>query len=96
MKNMYVYIMTNNINGTLYIGVTNNLIRRVYEHKNKIIKGFTSRYNIDKLVYYEIYDNEIIAIEREKELKKWERNWKKDLIESKNPKWIDLYDYLIK
>ena len=88
---MYIYIMTNDKNGTLYIGVTNNLVRRVYEHKNKIIAGFTSKYNLTKLVYYEVFDSEIAAIQREKVLKHYNRNWKKDLIESINPNWSDLY-----
>ena len=96
MKKMYVYIMSNAKNGTLYIGVTNDLIRRIYEHKNKAIKGFTSRYNLEKLVYYEIFDSEIEAIQREKTLKRWNRNWKKDLIEQMNPEWKDLYNDICK
>ena len=83
--------MINQQNGTLYIGVTNNLVRRVYEHKNKIFEGFTSKYNLSKLVYYEIFEDELTAITREKQLKKYNRNWKKDLIESINPTWKDLY-----
>ena len=93
---MYVYIMTNDKNGTLYVGVTNNLVRRVYEHKHKIIKGFTSRYELSKLVYYEIYDDELTAIQREKTLKRYLRNWKKDLIEQNNPDWNDLYNEINK
>ena len=96
MKAMYVYIMSNKQNGTLYIGVTNNLVRRVYEHKNNIFKGFTSKYCLYKLVYYEIYEDELTAITREKQLKKYNRNWKKDLIESINPKWDDLYHKITK
>ena len=96
MKRMYVYIMTNDKNGTLYVGVTNNLVRRVYEHKHKIIKGFTSRYELTKLVYYEIYDDELTAIQREKTLKRYLRNWKKDLIEQNNPDWNDLYNEINK
>ena len=88
--------MSNAKNGTLYIGVTNDLIRRIYEHKNKAIKGFTSRYNLEKLVYYEIFDSEIEAIQREKTLKRWNRNWKKDLIEQMNPEWKDLYNDICK
>ena len=91
---MYVYIVTNQRNGTLYIGVTNNLVRRIYEHKSKIFEGFTSKHNLDKLVYYECFDCERSAIQREKTLKKYNRNWKKDLIESMNPGWVDLYDTL--
>ena len=96
MKTMYVYIMSNQQNGTLYVGVTNNLVRRVYEHKHKLLGGFTSKYNLDKLVYYEIYDDELTAISREKRLKKYNRNWKKDLIESVNPMWHDLYSEICK
>ncbi|MEE6207532.1 MAG: GIY-YIG nuclease family protein [Alphaproteobacteria bacterium] len=95
MKNMYVYIMTNHKQGTLYVGVTNDLIRRVYEHKKKLIKGFTSRYNIDKLVYYEVYDDETTAISREKQLKKSYRKTKEQLINSMNPQWKDLYNDII-
>ncbi|MBQ8465838.1 MAG: GIY-YIG nuclease family protein [Alphaproteobacteria bacterium] len=91
MKNMYVYILANKPYGTLYIGVTNNLIRRVYEHKNKITDGFTAKYNLDRLVYYEIYESEIEAIKREKTLKSWLRDWKIDLINKFNPEWKDLY-----
>ena len=93
---MYVYIMSNEQNGTLYIGVTNDLIRRVYEHKNKIFKGFTAKYNLTKLVYYEVFDDETKAIEREKRLKHYNRNWKKDLIEEQNPHWKDLYSEICK
>ena len=96
MKKMYVYIMSNAKNGTLYIGVTNDLIRRVYEHKSKEIEGFTSHYRLNKLVYYEIFDSEIEAIQREKTLKHWNRNWKKDLIEQMNPDWNDLYNEICK
>lgn len=95
MKSMYVYIMANKPNGTLYIGVTNDLIRRVYEHKNKIIKGFTFEYDLNILVYYEIFNDEKNAIQREKNLKHWNRNWKKDLIEKQNPYWDDLYVKLL-
>ena len=91
---MYVYIITNKQNGTLYIGVTNDLIRRIYEHKHKIFKGFSSKYELDKLVYYEIYDDETKAIQREKNLKHYSRGWKKALIEQNNPEWNDLYDTL--
>ena len=83
--------MANDRNGTLYVGVTSDLPRRVYEHKNSIMKGFTSKYQLNKLVYYEVFDDELTAIQREKNLKKYNRNWKKDLIESQNPEWADLY-----
>jgi len=92
---MYVYIMSNHPQGTLYVGVTNNLVRRIYEHKNKITKGFTSKYGLDRLVYYEIYEDEIIAIQREKTLKDWKREWKIALIERNNPGWEDLYSEII-
>ena len=96
MKRMYVYIMTNKPNGTLYIGVTNNLVRRVWEHKNKVVEGFTSKYNLDKLVYYEIFEDELLAIQREKTLKKYNRIWKKELITRVNPFWRDLYADIVK
>jgi putative endonuclease len=89
MKQYYVYIMTNR-SKTLYTGVTNDLNRRVYEHKNKIIKGFTAKYNIDILVYYEVYNDITLAIQREKQIKGWVRKKKIDLIESVNPGWKNL------
>ena len=89
MKQFYVYIMTNK-SKTLYTGVTNNLQRRVYEHKQKLIPGFTAKYNITMLVYYEIYNDINMAIFREKQIKGWLRKKKIDLIESTNPNWRDL------
>ena len=89
-KNYYVYIITNCKNTVLYIGVTNNLERRVYEHKNKLIEGFSKRYNLNKLVYFEYLQDIIVAIEREKQLKGWIRSKKISLIESVNPNWNDL------
>ena len=86
----YVYILTNKGNTVLYVGVTNDLVRRVYEHKEKLIDGFTSRYNINKLVYYENVTDVKVAIEREKTLKKWARKKKEWLISLKNPTWDDL------
>ena len=92
IKNQYyIYILANKRNGTLYIGVTSNLVKRVYEHKNNIIDGFTKKYSIHKLVYYEITDDIESAIRREKQLKKWNRKWKINLIEDSNPEWRDLY-----
>ena len=88
---MYVYILSNKNNGTLYIGVTNNLVRRVYEHKNKFIEGFSNKYDLIKLVYYEIYEDELRAIGREKFLKKAYRKTKVKLINEFNPDWEDLY-----
>jgi putative endonuclease len=95
MNQYYVYILANKRNGTLYIGVTNDLIRRVYEHKNNLIDGFSKKYTVHLLVYFEIQNDIYHAIEREKQLKKWQRNWKIELIEKDNPEWIDLYDGLI-
>ena len=85
MKTYYVYILASKRNGTLYIGVTNNLIRRVYEHKNDLINGFTKKYKVHMLVYYEHANDIYSAIQREKSLKKWERKWKIELIETMNP-----------
>lgn len=82
-------------NGTLYIGVTNNLIRRIYEHKSNIVKGFTQQYRIHDLVYYEAVDNIESALNREKQLKHWTRAWKVELIERANPDWKDLYGEII-
>ena len=90
MKNYYVYILASKRNGTLYVGVTNDLERRISEHKQKIVKGFTEKYNVSKLVYYEDADDIGEAIGREKQLKKWERKWKLNLIEKENPTWRDL------
>ena len=92
MKNYYVYIMSNKHNTSLYIGVTNNLYRRVIEHKNKTIKGFSSKYNLDKLVYFETTDNIENALNREKPLKNWHSEWKSNLIKSVNPTFKDLSD----
>ncbi len=95
MKNFYVYIVTNKPRGTLYIGVTNNLVRRIYEHRNSLINGFTKRYNLKRLVYFEVFDRVEEAIHREKRLKKWNRQWKIELIEKSNPDWTDLYEELV-
>ena len=86
----YVYILTNKKNGTLYIGISNNLERRVFEHKNKLVEGFTKKYSLDKLVYFESFQNVSDAIKREKQLKNWKRLWKIDLVEIENPDWNDL------
>ena len=94
MNASYVYILSSGRNGTLYTGVTNNLVRRVWEHKSKLAKGFTLQYDVDKLVYYEEYQDIIMAIQREKRLKKWLRKWKISLIEKNNPYWQDLFDQL--
>jgi len=91
MKTYCVYILSSKKDGTLYIGVTSNLKKRIWEHKEKIVEGFTKKYNIDKLVYFEQTENVNSAILREKRLKKWNRAWKIRLIEEKNPQWNDLY-----
>ncbi len=90
-KCSYVYILASKKNGTLYIGVTSNLEKRTYEHKQKIIKGFTSKYDVDKLVYYDVFEDITEAILREKRLKEWKRKWKIELIEKFNKDWEDLY-----
>ena len=90
METYYIYILSNHTNTTLYIGVTNNLRRRLYEHKNKLIEGFTSKYNINKLVYFEETTDIKAAIQREKNLKKWKREWKEELIKKSNPEFKDL------
>ncbi|KYK43625.1 GIY-YIG nuclease family protein [Bradyrhizobium diversitatis] len=92
----YVYILASKKHGTLYIGVTRDLVRRVYEHKTKAVPGFTSKYGVNKLVLFEIYDDPATAIAREKELKKWRRDWKTRLIEEQNPNWDDLYPGITK
>ena len=90
----YVYIISNKTNSTLYIGVTNNLKRRIYEHKNKLVDGFSKKYNLSKLVYFESTTDSYSAISREKQLKGWIRQKKIDLITSQNPEFKDLYDYI--
>jgi putative endonuclease len=91
MNSYYVYILSSQKNGTLYIGSTSDLIRRVWEHKNKVIRGFTERYNVNQLVYYEMHDLYVEAARREKRFKNWSRQWKLNLIEAFNPDWNDLY-----
>lgn len=91
MKTYYVYILDSKRNGTLYIGVTNDLIKRVYEHKNNTFKGFTKKYSIHILVRYESFNDIENALRREKQLRKWNRKWKLELIEEENPQWRDLY-----
>jgi putative endonuclease len=90
--NYYVYILTNKHHNVLYIGVTNDLARRIWEHKNHVVKGFTAHYNVETLVYYEHFSDIILAIGREKQLKNWKREWKDQRINEFNPGWEDLYD----
>jgi putative endonuclease len=91
----YIYILSNKKNGTLYIGVTSDLTKRIYEHKQKVINGFSKQYSLDKLVYYEVIDDIKTAIKREKQLKKWNRAWKIELIEKENSEWYDLYNDIL-
>ena len=90
-KQPAVYILANQKHGTLYIGVTSNLVQRIWQHKNEVVEGFTSRYHIHQLVYFEQHSDMLTAIVREKQLKKWNRAWKIRLIEEFNPEWKDLY-----
>jgi putative endonuclease len=91
-KQYYIYMLTNKYLNVLYTGVTNNIISRVYQHKNKLMKGFTQKYNIDRLVYFEVYSEINHAIEREKKIKGWSRKKKSVLVETTNPTWKDLYE----
>jgi putative endonuclease len=92
----YVYILASRKDGATYVGITSDLVRRVYVHRIKAVPGFTSRYNITQLVWFEVYEDPISAISREKELKKWKRDWKTQLIEAENPQWSDLYETICK
>ncbi|MCB9990846.1 MAG: GIY-YIG nuclease family protein [Rhodospirillales bacterium] len=96
MKIFYVYILANKRNGFLYIGLTSDLPKRVWEHKNGVVKGHTQKYSIKRLVYYEVFDNFEAAEQREKRLKRWRRAWKDELIETTNPDWNDLYKEVVK
>jgi putative endonuclease len=91
----YVYLLASRKHGTLYVGVTNNLVRRIYQHKSHAVRGFSSRYNVHLLVWFESYDDPTNAIAREKEIKKWRRDWKVNLIEQSNPEWVDLYESIL-
>jgi putative endonuclease len=95
-KAYYVYLLASRKHGTLYVGVTNDLVRRVYEHKQQATGGFSARYGVSRLVWYEAHDDASAAIQREKEIKKWRRNWKISLIEADNPDWLDLWESIIK
>jgi putative endonuclease len=95
VKQYFVYILANRRDGALYIGVTSNLLKRIYEHKNDLAEGFTKKYGIHRLVHFEDTSDVMAAIEREKQLKNWKRQWKIELIEKTNPTWKDLYDGLL-
>jgi putative endonuclease len=95
MKQYYVYIMASKRNGTLYIGVTSDLPKRVYEHKNGLAEGFTKKYDVKMLAYYQVFDSPEHAIAREKQMKKWNRIWKLREIEDMNPQWKDLYETIV-
>ena len=95
MKQYYVYILASQKNGTLYVGMTSDLIKRVYEHKQNLVDGFSRKYSVHHLVYYEQHSEAQEAILREKQIKKWNRKWKIRLIEEKNPGWSDLYNEII-
>jgi len=91
-KNFYVYILASKEQGTLYVGVTSDLQKRVWEHRSGAVEGFSKKYDVKRLVHFEAHDNSDAAIIREKQIKKWKRDWKRNLIEHKNPYWEDLYD----
>ena len=94
-KQPAVYILASRRNGTLYVGVTSNLAKRIWEHKNNLVEGFTKRYGIHQLVWYEVHETMESALEREKRLKEWKRKWKVQLIQKTNPNWKDLYPLII-
>ena len=94
-KQPAVYILASKRNGTLYIGVTSNLVKRIWEHKNNMAEGFTKRYSVHRLVWYELHDSMESALTREKRLKNWKRKWKLELIEDRNPNWLDLYNMIV-
>ena len=94
-KQPVVYILARERNGTLYIGVTSDLQQRVWEHKNDLVEGFTKRYGVHRLVYYELHNDMVSAISREKQMKKWNRTWKLELIERQNPGWKDLWEGIV-
>ncbi len=93
-KQPSVYILASKRNGTLYTGVTSDLVKRVWEHKSDLVQGFTRRYGVHMLVYFELHDTMLAAIQREKQIKKWNRSWKLELIEKVNPQWRDLFHEL--
>jgi putative endonuclease len=91
----YVYLLTNKPYGTLYTGVTNNLVRRIYEHRNGLAEGFSKQHELDRLIWYEVHQDIIPAIAREKSIKKWRRDWKINLVQAMNANWDDLYDSIV-
>ena len=93
-KTFYVYLLASNMRGTLYVGVTSDLLKRVWEHKNKVVSGFTAKYGVDRLVWFEVHETLEAAFRREKQIKSWKRTWKIQLIEKDNPDWVDLYGSL--
>jgi len=94
-KQPAVYLLSSKRNGTLYIGVTSNLPARIWQHKNDLVAGFTQKYKVHRLVHYELHENMTVTIQREKQIKKWRRQWKLELIEKSNPDWKDLYDEIV-
>jgi len=94
-KKPCVYILASERNGTLYIGVTSDLVKRIWEHKNNVVEGFTKKYSVHKLAWFEPHETMVEAIQREKRLKEWKRKWKLELIEEQNPNWRDLYEDLV-
>ncbi len=92
MKTYYTYILASKYDGVLYVGVSSDIVKRVYEHRKNLVDGFTKKYFVHNLVYYEQHTDPYSAITREKQIKKWNRSWKVDLIEKYNPEWLDLYD----
>jgi len=95
-KQCFVYILASKPNGTLYVGVTSDLVRRIWEHREGLAEGFTKKYDVKTLVYYEVHQGPEAAITREKQIKKWERAWKIRLIEKANPNWEDLYERIVR
>ena len=96
LKHYFVYILASQRNGTLYVGFTGDLIARAWSHKNNVVEGFTKKYQVHRLVYYEVFEDKEAAVLREKKLKKWRRAWKLELIETMNPEWKDLYNEITK
>jgi putative endonuclease len=95
-KRFWVYILASGFNGTLYIGVTSDLVKRIWEHKNGVVEGFTEKYDVSRLVYFEEHANAEAAVTRERRMKEWKRDWKRNLIEHDNPHWDDLYEAICK